>query len=147
METTLLIATPEFFGEEKRMKGQMGTDKYRKNDPRVITHSNYVQAVRATSTAKDKKFWGDQAQTVKLPVKCEGPPMKKWTYIPVGMIETHRQFVMVLSIFYKVAKKRIEREKIGEVRVCAALDSDSEEEDVDEDKDAQEEAEEEDMNI
>ena len=61
-------------------------------------------------------------QTVPLPVKCEGPPMKVWSYLPIGsyvdiaartggQAERHRQFVLVMPVFYKVAKKRIKKEK------------------------------------
>ena len=34
--------TPGLFGEEKRMKAQMGRDNYKKNDPRVQGHNNCV---------------------------------------------------------------------------------------------------------
>ena len=47
---TFWHGTPEFFGEEKQMKEQMGRDQngdrlYRKNDPRVQGHKKCVQAV------------------------------------------------------------------------------------------------------
>ena len=70
-----LHATPEWFGEEKRMKKQIG-NAYRENDPRVGGHDLSVQEIRKKEKADDKKFWGKKPQIVKLPVKCEGPPKK-----------------------------------------------------------------------
>ena len=144
MDATISVATPGMMGEEKRMRKQMGAH-YKKNDPQVIAHSNVVQKVRWKSKAKEGKHWGDP-QSVRLPAKCEWPPTKKWTFLPFGIVDVpganvddpvirHTQFVLVVSIFYNVAKKRFTKEKVGSVTVCAALSVDSEDSDVDDDDD------------
>ena len=144
MDATVKIATPGLMGEEKRMKTQMGA-QCKKNDPRAIAHSNVVQKVREESKAKNGKHWGDP-QSVRLPAKCEWPPTKKWTLLPFGSVVVpgpnagapgirHTQFVLVTSIFFNVAKKRVRKEKAGSVTVCAALSADSEDSDVDENDD------------
>lgn len=134
-ECNFTAATPEMFGEEKRMKGQM-EDNYKKNDPRVIAHNNVVQNVRSTSNTKDKKFWG-KSQTVSLPEQCEGPPEKRFRYIPVSQVNSgtdqtpviHTQFVMICSFFFKKTKKRVKKEKAAHFAICGVLSQDSEDDD------------------
>ena len=133
-------------GEEMRMKKQMGA-QYKKNDPWAwaIADSNVVQKVREESKAKNGKHWGDP-QSIRLPAKCEWPPTKKWTLLPFGSVVIpwpnagrpgirHTQFVLVVSIFFNVAKKRVMKEMARSVTVCAALSCDSEDSDVDDDND------------
>ena len=140
LNASITVATPEVFGEEKRMKKQMG-DKYKQNDPRAVAHKNVVQEIRENGKMVNGKHWG-APQTVRLSVKCEGPPMKVWSYLPLGSYvdiagkngrpdERHRQFVLVISVFYKVAKKRIKKEKTGTTKVFASLSMDSDDSDVD----------------
>ena len=47
----------------------------------------------------------------------------------------HTQFIVVLSHFFSVAKKRTKKEKIGAVQICAALSADSEDSDVEDNAD------------
>ena len=67
-------STPEFFGEEKRMKVQMGREKFRGNDPRVLAHKKLVQEVRADKKPIHRVFWGNKPQIARLPVKVEQNP-------------------------------------------------------------------------
>ena len=152
MEATIKVATPSLMGEEKRMKHQMG-GQYRQNDPRALVHAGVVQKIRTKSKAKNGKHWGDP-QSVMLPAKCEGPPVKKWTYLPNGYVDVpgpagnvrHTQFVLVVSIFFNVAKKRVAKEKVGKVVILQALSLDSDDSDVDSDDDDEEEEEDDGMN-
>ena len=57
MTAILTVATPEVFGEAKRMKAQMGPH-YMKNDPQVIAHQNTVQDIRKNSKAENGKNMG-----------------------------------------------------------------------------------------
>ena len=51
----LHVATPEWFGETKRLKKAMD-DKWHENDPRVVAHDDTVQEIRKTNKAKDKNY-------------------------------------------------------------------------------------------
>ena len=106
-QVSLLTATPEWFGEEKRMKTQMGKDVHgnflcRKNDPRVQGHNKTVQAIRGSNKAAKKKFWG-KPQVVKLHVKCEGSPNKSVSLHKTDMdIKGNLQYQAVATLVYRV---------------------------------------------
>ena len=126
----LLACVPEMFGEMKRMKKQM-KDKWTKNDPRVLAHSNAVQVMRKNDQAKSKKYWGEP-QLVKLPFKCEGMVTKKWSYHKVGeRVGTAEQYWLILSTFSRSATKRIMKEKTGKREICSDASEDSDDEDID----------------
>lgn len=128
-------STPEFFGEEKRMKAQMGRDAFKSNDPRVQAHRNFVQEVRLIKKPSNGVFWGNEPQIVKLPVKVEGPPTKETCLIKLGAINGHNQYFMVVTYVFRVAKVRIRKEKGPKVTYCDELSSESEGSDINEDDD------------
>ena len=152
MELWVTTATPEFFLEEKRMKKQMG-DKFRQNDPRTSGHKATVQAIRRKKfnlfSVNNTNFVFGTPQKIKLPFKCEGPPEKEFVYMPFGHVNTkdsnnqdisNRQFVLIVTIVLKSAKKRIRKEKSGFAKICAALSQDSGESDIDYDTDDDDDA-------
>ena len=137
-EVHLWIATPEHFGETKRMKAQIGRAKYKTNDPRAIAQEDAVQEIRGQSKAVNKKFWGEKPQIVELPVKCEGVPGKAWTMHKITEVAGQDQYAQIITLIYKVAKQRVAREKEGRTSICEEI-SDDEESDIDRDDDASDE--------
>ncbi|KAL9180917.1 hypothetical protein ACHAXT_009722 [Thalassiosira profunda] len=138
-------AVPEAFAEMKRMKKQMG-EQWKKNDPRVVAHSDVVQEVRKAGLVKDGKVWG-KPQTIQLPEPCEGPPAKKRQMIPIGVVpmpvrvqengqdvtrnQDQVQFVQVITLVFKTLRKRQKKEKKAQLSVLAALSEDSDDDDID----------------
>ena len=115
---------------------QDGNFLYMKIDPRVCGHNDTIQQIRKNSQAKDNKFWGKKPQVIKLPVKCEGPPNKTLSLHKSGVeINGHPQYVMIITLVYKVAKVRIAREKAAKSFVCDDLSDDSSCSDIDHDMD------------
>ena len=147
VDAYVTIGTLAMFIGSKRMKSQM-KDKYKKNNPRVVGHENLLQIILKKFRGKKHRglTCGDlvygQAQKIRLPFKCENPPVKKASYIPVFNLrngdQTHMQFVMIMTIFFKSAEKRIREEKGAQQEICAALSQDSGHSDVDYDTDEDE---------
>ena len=71
LNCSLHVATPEWFGETKRLKKAMD-DKWHENDPRVVAHDDTVQEIRKTNKAKDKKFLGGRASSCTLAIQVRG---------------------------------------------------------------------------
>ena len=73
LSADITAGVPRAFGEEKRLKSQMGENRYTKNNPRVVVHSNRVQKIREDNQGKikSKMFFGNP-QTIKLPFECVG---------------------------------------------------------------------------
>ena len=142
MDTALTLATPKLFGETGRMKVQM-KQRFKKNHSRVIAFNKVVGKVREDFKGTQGKLWG-KPQITALPVQCEGQPKKSFDYIPTGQQVrikrgdteyVHNQYCIVLSLFYKVAKKMMEKEKLGRVSICAAPSADSEDSEAKVDQD------------
>ena len=132
LNCSLHVATPEWFGETKRLKKAMD-DKWHENDPRVVAHDDTVQEIRKTNKAKDKKFWGGEPQVVPLPFKCEGRVVKAWNFHPIGDVGGQTQYALIISLFFKKAIKRVEKEKAGRISILTQLSEDSEDDDIDDD--------------
>jgi hypothetical protein len=126
-------ATPEMFGEEDRMKADMG-GSYRRDHPRVLAHNATCQMIRTTCKAKDGKFWpaDEDMQIIELNDKCRGAIIKKFSVYPTKFpIDGNVQYSMVMTLRIELDIQPVRREKKGKIEVHQALDDFDEYDDFD----------------
>ena len=66
-----------------------------------------------------------------MPFKCEGRGVKAWNFHPIGDVGGQTQYSLIISLFFKNAIKRVEKEKAGRVIILTQLYEDSEDDGID----------------
>ena len=59
----------------------------------------------------------------------KGRVTKIWNYCTINNIKDDIQYALIISLFFKKANKRVEKEKIKRVKIYLALSEDSEDND------------------
>ena len=105
-------------------------DNWTPINPCILAHDDCVQEIRKASKAKDGKFLGAEPQVIPLPFKCEGSPPKSCNELKLGSVNGQTQYALVISLLFKKAIKRLDKEKAGRVTICNDISDDSETKDL-----------------